>query len=82
VLRRVKNIKPHPEIIEKLLQKINNVSEETLYIGDSEVDVLCGKNAGVYTCAVTYGTGDLQSIVALQSDFIITNLTKLIILAF
>nr|WP_232195953.1 hypothetical protein [Thermoanaerobacter sp. X514] len=26
-LEDVKNIKPHPEIIEKLLQKINNVSE-------------------------------------------------------
>ncbi|ERM92443.1 haloacid dehalogenase [Caldanaerobacter subterraneus subsp. yonseiensis KB-1] len=79
-LEDVKNIKPHPEVIRKLLQKMNNVPEETLYIGDSEVDVLCGKNAGVYTCAVTYGTGDLQSIVALQPDFIITNLTKLNIL--
>ncbi|NNG67852.1 HAD family hydrolase [Caldanaerobacter subterraneus] len=79
-LEDVKNIKPHSEIIEKLLQKINNVPEETLYIGDSEVDVLCGKNARVYTCAVTYGTGDLQFIVALQPDFIITDLTKLIIL--
>ncbi|EGD51174.1 HAD-superfamily hydrolase, subfamily IA, variant 1 [Thermoanaerobacter ethanolicus JW 200] len=77
-LEDVENIKPHSEIIEKLLKKINNISEETLYVGDSEVDVLCGKNAGVYTCAVTYGTGDLQSIVALQPDFIITNLTKLI----
>ncbi|EMT39283.1 HAD-superfamily hydrolase [Thermoanaerobacter thermohydrosulfuricus WC1] len=76
----VTNRKPHPEIIEILLQNLNVRPEETLYVGDSEIDVFCGKSAGVYTCAVTYGIGDIKSIIAADPDFIITDLTKLIIL--
>jgi 2-phosphoglycolate phosphatase len=76
----VTNRKPHPEIIEILLQNLNVRPEETLYVGDSEIDVFCGKSAGVYTCAVTYGIGDIKSIIAANPDFIITDLTKLIIL--
>ncbi|AEM79130.1 HAD family hydrolase [Thermoanaerobacter wiegelii] len=76
----VTNKKPHPEIIEIILQKLNVKREEALYVGDSEIDVLCGKSAGVYTCAVTYGIGDIKSIIAANPDFIITDLTKLILL--
>jgi phosphoglycolate phosphatase len=31
------------------------VAEEALIIGDSSVDVLTGRNAGLWTCGVTYG---------------------------
>jgi len=62
------------------LQNLNVRPEETLYVGDSEIDVFCGKSSGVYTCAVTYGIGDIKSIIAADPDFIITDLTKLIIL--
>ena len=30
-------------------------AEEALMIGDSSVDVLTGRNAGLWTCGVTYG---------------------------
>lgn len=40
------------------LMRENGVSpEEALLIGDSETDVLTGRNAGVRTCGVTYGFG-------------------------
>lgn len=76
----VKNRKPNPEIINILLEKTNTKPEEALYVGDSELDVLCGKNAGTCTCAVTYGIGTLESIIKADPDFIITDLKKLILL--
>jgi len=43
----VKNPKPHPESIEKIIQKFNLSQEETVFIGDSEVDQQTAKSAGI-----------------------------------
>jgi phosphoglycolate phosphatase len=38
-----------------IMQQTNSRPEETLIVGDSSVDVLTGRNAGLWTCGVTYG---------------------------
>jgi phosphoglycolate phosphatase len=43
----VKNPKPHPESIEKILQSLNLKKEETIFVGDSEVDQQTAKSSGV-----------------------------------
>jgi HAD superfamily hydrolase (TIGR01509 family) len=43
----VKNPKPHPESIEKIIQKFNLNKEETVFVGDSEVDQQTAKSAGI-----------------------------------
>ena len=45
-------------------------------IGDSSVDVLTGRNAGVATCGVTYGyaTGSFQEY---PPDYLIDNFAEL-----
>jgi len=43
----VKNPKPHPESIEKILQKFNLNKEEAVFIGDSEVDQQTAKSSGI-----------------------------------
>jgi len=43
----VKNPKPHPESIEKILQSLNLKKEETVFVGDSEVDQQAAKSSGV-----------------------------------
>ncbi len=40
-------LKPNAEPIEKAVQKLNAVKDETLMIGDSDADILSAKNAGV-----------------------------------
>jgi HAD superfamily hydrolase (TIGR01549 family) len=42
--------KPAPDALLYLIQKHGMDKRETLMLGDREIDVLCGKNAGVYTC--------------------------------
>jgi phosphoglycolate phosphatase len=47
--------KPDPLGAKTLLQETGVAAEEALMIGDSSVDVLTGRNAGLWTCGVTYG---------------------------
>lgn len=47
--------KPDPQGAQALLKETGIAAEETLMIGDSSVDVLTGRNAGLWTCGVTYG---------------------------
>ena len=47
--------KPDPEAVFKILEKLGGTKEECLYIGDSEVDVKTGHNAGVRTISAAWG---------------------------
>jgi phosphoglycolate phosphatase len=47
--------KPHPLGVRTILEEIGVSPEQALMIGDSSVDVLTGRNAGMWTCGVTYG---------------------------
>lgn len=47
--------KPDPLGAQTLLQQMQTSPEETLMVGDSSIDVLTGRNAGLWTCGVTYG---------------------------
>ena len=43
----VKNPKPHPESVEKILQAFNLKREEAVFVGDSELDQQAAESAGV-----------------------------------
>jgi phosphoglycolate phosphatase len=47
--------KPDPLGVRTLLEETGVPAEEALMIGDSSVDVWTGRNAGLWTCGVTYG---------------------------
>jgi len=49
--------KPDPMGARKLMTDFHATPQQTLIIGDSDTDVLTGRNAGVWTCGVTYGFG-------------------------
>ncbi len=59
----VKNVKPHPEHLNKALQMLNSSANTTLMIGDHPLDIQTGRNLGTYTAGVL--TGNFQ-----KSDFI------------
>jgi phosphoglycolate phosphatase len=47
--------KPDPQGLLTILQETGIVPEESLMIGDSSIDIVTGRNAGLWTCGVTYG---------------------------
>jgi len=47
--------KPDPLGVRTILQETGVAADEALMIGDSAIDVLTGRNAGLWTCGVTYG---------------------------
>ena len=53
---------PKGELL-KLAVRISGVApEKCMMIGDTELDILAGHEAGVHTCAVTWGYGDLKKL--------------------
>jgi phosphoglycolate phosphatase len=49
------NKKPHPDMCNKVLSILNSKSENTLYVGDSEVDILTAANANLKCISCSWG---------------------------
>ncbi len=47
--------KPDPLGVETILAETGTIATEAMFIGDSSIDVQTGRNAGLWTCGVTYG---------------------------
>jgi phosphoglycolate phosphatase len=47
--------KPDPFGVKTLLKESGTASGNTMIVGDSSIDVITGRNAGIATCGVTYG---------------------------
>jgi phosphoglycolate phosphatase len=47
--------KPDPQGVRTLLEETSTPAGEAVIIGDSSTDVITGRNAGVWSCGVTYG---------------------------
>jgi phosphoglycolate phosphatase len=47
--------KPDPAGVQALLEEAAVFAEETIIVGDSDIDVLTARNAGIYSVGVTYG---------------------------
>ena len=47
--------KPEPDGINKVLKQFGLSKEETIYVGDSDVDVITAHNAGLFCVGVTWG---------------------------
>lgn len=67
---QVRKIKPNPEGIDLIMDETGVGVADTVMIGDSEADILAGKNAGVRTVGVTWGMSNLATMKKLQPDYI------------
>ena len=63
--------KPEPDAVFAAIKEMGAEAESTVYIGDSEVDVITSKNAGLPCIAVTWGFRDKMVLEALQPEYIV-----------
>jgi len=59
-----------------LMEDLQISARETLMVGDSDIDVLTGRNAGVWTCGVTYGFG-AHTLQTVPPDLVIGDMREL-----
>ena len=63
--------KPEPDGVWYLMEQMHVSKEECLYIGDSEVDVATGRNAGLKTIGVLWGFRDRKTLETAGADDLI-----------
>ena len=71
-------LKPNAEPVKKSFVDLSYCCENTLVVGDMPFVIIMGKNAGVYTCGVTYGVSDKNSLLEVGADWIIDNISDLL----
>jgi phosphoglycolate phosphatase len=74
---RVKEKKPSPEAIFRIVDHLKVAPVETIIIGDSPEDIQAGRAAGLITCAVGYGFHPQERLLAEKPDHLIDSLKQL-----
>lgn len=70
--------KPAPDMLLHICDELHTTPEKTIMVGDSELDIECGKNAGSKTCGVTYGYRSKEFVQNLNPDFIINEIKQIL----
>ncbi|MBR1401583.1 MAG: HAD family hydrolase [Prevotella sp.] len=70
--------KPNPEPVQDILSALGFKPDQALVVGDMDVDIQMGYNAGTKTCGVTWGNGTREKLVQAGADFIISSMDELI----
>lgn len=65
--------KPAPDMIFKAIEELGIQKEEAIFIGDSEVDVATGLNAGIDMVTVLWGFRDKEQLVESGATIFIDN---------
>lgn len=70
--------KPSPEPLLKICSDLNVDVKNTLMVGDTELDIKCGKNAGSFTCGVLYGYRTKELLELENPDFIVERIEEIL----
>lgn len=64
-------LKPDPTLLHAMMERLGARPETTLFVGDSGVDVLTGKNGGLTVCGVLWGFRDRAELEGAGAEWII-----------
>lgn len=71
-------LKPDPTALFEIINSLGLTSDECAYVGDSDVDMLTGKNAKMYTVGACYGFRTKKELVASGADVTINSFYDLL----
>ena len=71
-------VKPDPAIVFDILKIAGCAPEETVYIGDSAVDMLTAANSGVVSIGVTWGFRPQEELEAAEAGYIVASTNEIL----
>lgn len=69
--------KPNPSMLFKIIEQLDSDSENAIYVGDSGIDIMAGKNANIKTIGVTYGFRTREELVESGAEYLCDNVEQL-----
>ncbi len=70
--------KPEPDVALEIADRFGSRPQETLFVGDSGVDIKTGKAAGMRTAGVSWGFRSVQDLTENNADIIVHNPLELL----
>ena len=70
--------KPDPTLLYKLMERMGAKPEQTLFVGDSNVDIRTAKNGNLTSCGVLWGFRSRQELEAEGADYLAETPAELI----
>ena len=72
-------IKPSPEGVYRILERLEAEAEDCLYLGDTATDMKTGKRAGAFTLGALWGFRTVEELTEAHADAVITHPMELLL---
>ena len=70
-------LKPDPTLLHRLMGEMGATPADTLFVGDSSVDIRTARNGGLVSCGVLWGFRTRQELEAEGADYIVETAQEL-----
>ena len=61
--------KPDPEGLRPIMDSLSVKKEQTIYVGDSHVDIQCARNSGAASAAALWGSVNVEAVLSERPDY-------------
>ena len=72
-----KPTKPDPALLHELMERMGANAEDTIFVGDSNVDIQTAKNGGLTGCGVLWGFRGRDELLAEGADYLVETADQL-----